>query len=125
MRGSCALLVIVSMVCAAADAFAAEPANLAPVEKSLLASGVFARGASAASKPIHYVAPWIAAREHQGTAPSGLNGAGAIRAYLQKSRPSLPRPSAVLTNGGFEDGNFNGWTLSGALGSSSPSVCGA
>src|SRR5262249_22768560 len=60
--------------------------------------------------PVHFVAPGIRVLERTGTPPAHALGTRAeVKNFLLRSQPSQTNLTSVLTNGGFEDGNFNGW----------------
>lgn len=101
----------------------AEPANLTAQEQAMRQGLPDSDGPVFA--PIYYVAPWIHATER--TKPGGTTGSllskDQIRTMLQQTRPSRLMVGPIV-NGGFESGDFTGWTQIGNLGSLSPSVCG-
>jgi len=100
----------------------AEIPGLTPMERAALERGAQSDQVPADAGPIHFVAPGVRVREFQPEGPAvALKTQDEVRRYLESTRPSH---IAVLQNGGFEAGDFSGWTLEGALGSFTPSACG-
>jgi hypothetical protein len=73
--------------------------------------------------PSRYVSPRIRVVERQIPPTEPLTDMQRLNAYMVNG--STSNLSSVLTNGGFEDGNFTGWTLEGNLGTTVASACAA
>jgi hypothetical protein len=101
--------------------------NMTPSERSLMAQHPHAESGSLQSLgPQHYIAPGIDCRESVSPRPDHqLGGRLEIRDFLLGSRSGMQRPDmGPMINGGFEGGDFTGWTISGAAGTGVASVCG-
>ena len=124
MLGVLAFLLCTSLF--ATVAAAAEIPGLTDLERqNLLLNGRSDQEVPGDAVTVEYVAPGLQVMSR--VVPSGgpmIDSLGDLRRYIDATRPSLS-PAALLTNGRFEDGSFNGWTLEGNLGTGMASVCGA
>ena len=127
LRTGCTLLALSLLIAGVTSATAAadEVPGLTDQERAMLDVHRVSDGTKVpVAGPAYYVAPGIRVIERQMPAPAvPLRDAKSVQRYLARTSPS--NLGGILVNGGFEDGNFNGWTTQGTAGTGIASTCGA